>query len=548
MSLNTFADGEDEPANSSELSSISNSLRESTESLEPWILQSFFNNANVNHLNSSYESLDNHETPNTSRQNDQTYVCGLCGLITPSAMELARHARNHFSLLYECSLCTARCKTATNRNKHERLAHRLHRPNEMSEFKEKLTVAELALIEQATGSFVAQWSCDICNLTFINRYLLDEHNKTLHSTHKFQCTFCEKVFPTYRRRNLHEHKSHRFVRQPEYTRTIKGSLHFGQPKKSNEQYSSINASQMTTNTSGACRFCGFVVSKRGPLKLHEISHTRKQTAYQCHLCKLYFKSNQLKVAHQTAYCCDGRASSFVPDGQNPVPAFTSSNIRELQTIQQDFNLTSPTPSEMNLSFTSNSGAENSAADVISMNSSRKSQSNAETEESALCPAFSRLTTIDVQPISSMLLMQELAKNPTLIYYDVDALSSRFHILPVEHWMNSDACEFLMLRVFAGKKYDFNMGLFEPVWSTSIPRYELPRNLSRDSHVVCFCKPNSIEKLIRAHNTMNSHMNFIELTAMLIPALQLQRSLVIATDHDRQLIDKMDLKSHRIHIF
>ncbi|KAI6196070.1 hypothetical protein M3Y94_01065200 [Aphelenchoides besseyi] len=540
MSLDMFLfnGNEDEPMNSLDLSLVDNQPEESAESSVPSLLQSLFSRTIETQLNSSYQSIENNETPNTSHQNDQTYLCEVCGLLTLSMMELTGHACTRFTLLYECSLCTARYKAAASRNKHERLAHRLHRSNEMAEVQEKLTMEQLTLTEQATRPFISKWLCAICSLAFINRNLMMQHNTSVHLIHNFLCTFCTKMFTTHQRRNRHEQKQHRFVRQAKHSKTATGSLDFERPVQSNDQSSSFDVSQMTVNTSKACRFCGLVVNKRGPLRVHEISHSRRQTAYQCHLCNFYFKSKKLKVAHETTYYCIGRGLNSEQNSENPVLA----NVQEPREIQEQINSISLLLPGMNSSITSND-----EVDVITSESLLRLQLNTETEERWVCPTSTRHTPIDIQRINSTVLLEELTTNPTLIYYDLEGLFDQFGLLPVNHWLVSEECEFLLLRIVAGKHYDFNMNHMEPVWSTSMPRYELSRKENRDSHVVCFCKFGSFKTLIHRTNFFNSHMNFIELITMLIPALELRRSLIIATDHDRQLISKMDLESHRIYV-
>ncbi|KAI6170284.1 hypothetical protein M3Y98_01223700 [Aphelenchoides besseyi] len=514
-------------------------------------------------ISTTMSAANSTDSSSSSIPQKTNFSCKLCFMTFTSNVKCLQHARVHGFLRYECSLCVSRSTTAANRNTHERLAHRLRRPEASSELIGKLSADELRVISEKDGPFSSKFFCLECNIAYMKNKDFVRHNRARHLAPEFSCS--------------HEKTSHNYVRPVNFLQSkdpvvAKGRREMSKTvpksrrtkltaKKKNKKKSGktpckvvypkiVNGvQQMTIDTDNdqQCRYCGIVMGNRLNRQQHELLHQNK-TDFPCAVCGIWMKSVRRRSEHERVTHKHYRSRL-----QPPQPNATVASQKSLTVKNNQLGNEILTPMEQlqaMLGANSREEAEEKKP-VIQSVIEPTSQPEASPKEASVpdlqpaLPAANLKTEMEL-PLDSMLFMEGLTKCPTLIYYDFDFLSKQFGSLPIIHWKQYSNCKILMLRLKT-LNYEGEVELGESVWTTSIPRYELARKENRNSFVVCFAKTDSLDLLLRAGQNLNPHVTFVELVDDLVSSLGIQSSLFIASKHDRVSVRHLDLNSKGIFV-
>ncbi|KAI6196213.1 hypothetical protein M3Y94_01082100 [Aphelenchoides besseyi] len=385
----------------------------------------------------------------------KTFSCKSCSMTFTNNVDCLQHARVHGFLRYECSLCVSRSTTADNRNTHERLAHRLRRPDASSELIEKLSPDELQVIEQRDGPFNAKFFCLECNIAYVKNKDFVRHNQARHSAPEFSCSRCSRKLSTHLQRNQHERTSHNYVRPEKFlqskdpvvakerrgtTKAASQSQRTKQTaKKKNKKKSGktpckvvypkiVNGvQQMTIQTDNdqQCRYCGILMGNRLNLKQHEQLHQIK-TDFPCAVCGIWMKSVRRRSEHErvTHRYYRSRQQSSLPN--TTVASQKSATVKETQ-LNNDI-LTPMEQLQAMLDANSHDEMEEKKPvieSIIEPAAQEVVSKVASLPDLEPTPSDVSLKTEIKLPINTISFMECLMKCPTLIYYDLDSLSDEF---------------------------------------------------------------------------------------------------------------------------
>ncbi|KAI6195827.1 hypothetical protein M3Y94_01034600 [Aphelenchoides besseyi] len=405
----------------------------------------------------------------------EKFVCDFCSFSCADEEQFINHKRQHSPLVYDCSLCSTRSRTAANRNLHERLAHKLERPCELENTSLKLTREQLAKVEEENGRFETPYKCDICNFGFSAQSVLNNHNQQKHQRQVYSCTKCPRTFSTITRRNNHEKLHHKIERQPD--RRLKLAVNsqvLPKRKRGRPRKNPMNLEFRPPNVSSA------IPARVIPTRSSMVRRTVKQEP---------FSATQ--------------------------PATLPENLHDMQpTIK-------PPTIDVKPNITRNFVSQRPPISVTA--------------------SFSK-----PQELNPTLMMKKLTSKPSLIYYDYHMLNKQYGLLPISTWCEHSKCEILLLRLDdEGSQRELGIGL--PIWKCLMPRFELAPSMNRESYLMCFVKKSSEHVFQRGKDALNDYMNFVNVVCELLPSLQMESSLIIASNCDRQSIQHLNLQSQQIYV-
>ncbi|CAH0698504.1 unnamed protein product [Spodoptera exigua] len=146
---------------------------------------------------------------------------------TDNLIESKRMDKNNMSIKMDitdlkCNICQSEMDTISNLKKHLINEHQIHFYQEVKDYilEFKLSDSDILncalcnstyetfkmLLQHMNGHY-RNYICEICDLGFINKHKLRNHQRT-HEIGNFNCSFCDKIFSTKVRKLCHEKYTH----------------------------------------------------------------------------------------------------------------------------------------------------------------------------------------------------------------------------------------------------------------------------------------------------------------------------------------------------
>ncbi|KAJ8912884.1 hypothetical protein NQ315_011207 [Exocentrus adspersus] len=185
---------------------------------------------------------------------------------------------------YDCPYCNRKFKSEETSLSHIKT----HNKKECPICGVKITPSNLKVHVSSHNSIPVV--CHLCGITYKNRTSLRSHIYYTHSTRKYVCKHCNKVFKKAYDLPLHIKKEH--TGQRDHTCDICG--------KSFYAFHNLNKHKKTTHMKlrpFQCQYCKKSFSSKHALRTHERQHTNV-TPYKCVICGEGFRQNVSLKSHK----------------------------------------------------------------------------------------------------------------------------------------------------------------------------------------------------------------------------------------------------------
>ncbi|KAI6170175.1 hypothetical protein M3Y98_01212400 [Aphelenchoides besseyi] len=405
-----------------------------------------------------------------------------------------------------------------------------------------------------------KYVCDFCPFSSYEEAQFISHKRE-HSPLIFDCSLCATRSRTPANRNLHERLAHKLKRPSELENTLF--------KLTPEQLAKIEEENGPFETKHKCDTCNYAFSAQSMLN----NHKRQKHTGQVHCCSNCPKTftNIFRLNNHEKLHCKVRPFNL--------PTHLSNRVIKPQKRKRGRPRKIPVPSEFRLSNISSDTAPRiiptrshdpiRAVKQETFNAIQSSNSTLHENPRDINPT-AKAPTVDFklsvarnlaserpplavsacfskpQEFNTTLMLKKLTSKPSLIYYDYQMLNKQYGSLPITTWLEHPKCEILLLRLNE-ECSQRDLGIGHPIWKILMPRFELAPTMNRESHLMCFVKEGSKNVLERGKDAMNNYMNFVNVVSELLPALQMESSLVIANNYDRQAIQHSNLEFQQIFV-
>lgn len=275
-----------------------------------------------NHVASSLASLNSHKlshnvaTEIKVEQISARKQCSFCYRRFPPYVNMAKHiaVKHSGRLPYTCSICNKRFKNLLTLKSHMNSVHALLYPHSCdicplrySDFalllRHKLRVHSISLKEPVQSHTVGElvhndssqsintvirekekeFSCTQCPFQTNNENVLNNH-MSLHSLdRRYQCSVCQKRFPTQGVCNAHLRRVHSEFANREYSRSVRKA--------------EVHITDKEIQLELSCNTCKRTFESRTGYTKHMGFHNTRRPA-ACKICKLRFKTKSDLAHHQ----------------------------------------------------------------------------------------------------------------------------------------------------------------------------------------------------------------------------------------------------------
>ncbi|KAI6188920.1 hypothetical protein M3Y98_00406300 [Aphelenchoides besseyi] len=161
-------------------------------------------------------------------------------------------------------------------------------------------------------------------------------------------------------------------------------------------------------------------------------------------------------------------------------------------------------------------------------------------QSALKPCVYRGSPEAVLKMYSLLVNQ-----PPVIYYDYQMLNHCYGTSVINFWLAASNCHLLLVRAKTSTLSDA-VDIDEPMLTSSMYRYDLPRTEDRNSYLLVYIKEHAGKLATKFTKNYNCYLPFKNMAEGVLPALDVD-VLIIASDSDRKSIPNLEEMSARIRV-
>ena len=245
------------------------------------------------------DHLSNHLTPHmqckhciyeTKTMVDENFwgkVCNMCGKIFENKAARLLHAKRYNVSEQVCELCTIKCSSKFNLNRHMVEQH--------DAMQESNPLIEKEIQDNA-------YSCEECNLSFKYLRNLNMHHSTVHGQQEtYKCLVCKKDIKTKFTLKRHLEEQHK-VYDLENPIQSKESVEFvcdicEISFKRKEHLVSHMKTHKDTQNKYTCSDCGKQFTTKFSLNRHQMAHSKVREHYKCNTCQKTFSSKGNLARH-----------------------------------------------------------------------------------------------------------------------------------------------------------------------------------------------------------------------------------------------------------
>ncbi|XP_066254819.1 zinc finger protein 431-like [Euwallacea similis] len=238
------------------------------------------------HLCNKVFKYDTHLRAHIKIHSELKFPCQYCNKIFPNMTKLRKHV-NRSHVVNECEFCKKVFYDKAEFTKHKRAEHLEEKPTKCEfckkEFEKPRNLQEHIRVQHTNDGLDNK--CNICEKTFINRFLLHNHIKTHDKC--FKCTNCDMTFAS--RYNLQLH-SVTHTNERNYKCSICSKSYTS--KVSLKNHTSVHCDERPY----VCNQCGKTFKNNRRLYVHKFSH-QTELKFECFTCGKKFKTKQYLKAH-----------------------------------------------------------------------------------------------------------------------------------------------------------------------------------------------------------------------------------------------------------
>ncbi|KAG8198868.1 hypothetical protein JTE90_015083 [Oedothorax gibbosus] len=219
------------------------------------------------------------ENTSSSKRNQTTFPCEICGKMFRLASSLKRHLENH-TTAYTCNICNSTFPTELLCHQHK-LKHAKHKSHVCQVCgKGFQRPHQLTIHMQVHSQDCKKFKCNECNTMYSYKTSLSRHMLKYHSsnTEKFKCDICGELFKTKKMLNGHAilHTAKKLIQCTDCNQTFKY-------RSSYHRHRVIHKSSKPFR----CSNCGQVFKTESLLKIHKIQHVANDE-FVCTMCDKSF--------------------------------------------------------------------------------------------------------------------------------------------------------------------------------------------------------------------------------------------------------------------